>query len=252
MKINEIVEQNYDKLTEDDLLIWRYIEDNKLQCQSMSIQSLSKICNVSNSKITQFSKKLGLKGFGELKLLLKWNKDSHTHFDKNIIHKSFAEAGNTLKFYEAADLDAVMERLYQAQNIYLYSTGESQNLVCRQLQYSFSYLKKRMYLIQGASELPMVLNHICESDLFIIISLSGNNIALLPLLEKLNSRSVSTVGISLDHDNVLKKYCTFFLGYQASVHANFIYGATYSEFLHFYIIAATLFLRYAEYISSTQ
>lgn len=248
MKINEIVEQNYDKLNEVDLLIWKYIDENKLQCQSMSIQLLSKICHVSHSKITQFSKKLGLKGFAELKLFLKWSEDPCNHFDINIIHSSFAEAINTIKSYEVADLDAIIKCLYRSRNIYLYATGESQNLVCRQLQYSFSYLKKRMYLVQGASELSMVLKHISEHDVFIIISLSGNNSSLMPLLKKLHHFNVATIGISLDRDNQLKKYSTFFLGYKATVHTNFIYGVAYSGFLPFYIIATALFLRYSEYV----
>ena len=72
MTLHELIEQNYHKLSDNDLHIWQYISANEAACQDMSIDDLADACHISHTTIIRFARKLGLKGFGELKFILRW------------------------------------------------------------------------------------------------------------------------------------------------------------------------------------
>ena len=46
MQLEELVNQYYDDLNENDLMIWKYILAHKKECCEISIDELSKRCNV--------------------------------------------------------------------------------------------------------------------------------------------------------------------------------------------------------------
>ena len=73
MTLDKLVEDNYHQLNENDLYIWQYILHHKRECQRISIKDLARNCNVSHTSILRFTKKLGLEGFSELKVHLKWD-----------------------------------------------------------------------------------------------------------------------------------------------------------------------------------
>ena len=81
MTLDELVESHYDELNENDLYIWQYIFHHKTECQKMSIQQLAHACNVSHTSIIRFTKKIGLDGYSELKVYLKWSLNKQFDFD---------------------------------------------------------------------------------------------------------------------------------------------------------------------------
>ncbi|MDE6195793.1 MAG: MurR/RpiR family transcriptional regulator, partial [Erysipelotrichaceae bacterium] len=75
MTLEKLVNQYYDKLNENDKYIWQYIYHHQQECQKMSIQELARICNVSHTTIIRFAKKIGLDGYSDIKMYLKWGLD---------------------------------------------------------------------------------------------------------------------------------------------------------------------------------
>lgn len=71
MQLEELINKNYSQLNENDLYIWKYISTHRKECENISINQLADYCHVSRTTILRFSKRLGLKGFTELKVLLK-------------------------------------------------------------------------------------------------------------------------------------------------------------------------------------
>ena len=60
MRLETLIEENYDKLNENDLSIWNFILRNKKECQTMSIQELATQCHVSHTTVSRFTHKLGM------------------------------------------------------------------------------------------------------------------------------------------------------------------------------------------------
>ena len=66
MRLETLIEENYDKLNENDLSVWNYILRHKKECQTMSIQELAKQCHVSHTTVSRFTHKLGMEDFFEM------------------------------------------------------------------------------------------------------------------------------------------------------------------------------------------
>lgn len=67
MKLEELVNRNYQQLNDNDLYIWNYIIHHRKECERLSIDELALRCSVSRSTILCFSKRLGLKDTLNLK-----------------------------------------------------------------------------------------------------------------------------------------------------------------------------------------
>ena len=56
MKLEELVNRNYQQLNDNDLYIWNYINNHREVCTKITIEDLGKKCNVSRTTILRFSK----------------------------------------------------------------------------------------------------------------------------------------------------------------------------------------------------
>ena len=71
MHLEELVSKNYVNLKENDHYVWSYIMEHKKECEHLSIEELAKRCHVSRTTILRFAKRLGLKGYAELKVYIR-------------------------------------------------------------------------------------------------------------------------------------------------------------------------------------
>ena len=104
MTLDKLVEDNYHQLNENDLYIWQYILHHKWECQRISIKDLARNCNVSHTSILRFTKKLGLEGFSELKVHLKWDLAQKPNFKPRIIDDTYHEFIETMERMKNRDL----------------------------------------------------------------------------------------------------------------------------------------------------
>ena len=51
MRLEELVNKYYDKLNENDKMIWQYIQANKKKCCDISIEELAEICCISSMRV---------------------------------------------------------------------------------------------------------------------------------------------------------------------------------------------------------
>ena len=80
MKLEVLVSKHYEELNPNDLIIWRYITQNKEQCLNMTIEALAHFCNVSRSTVMRFAQKIGLSGYSEMKACLRFELEEGTGF----------------------------------------------------------------------------------------------------------------------------------------------------------------------------
>lgn len=249
MTLEEIVDNHYDVLNENDLYIWQYIFHHKRECQKMSIQELARTCNVSHTSIIRFAKKLGLDGYSELKIHLKWSMERATNFDAKILHQTIDEMKDTLDMMESRDFDSIFQYIDEAKRVFIYSSGQVQYHAAQEFKREFAYRRKVMHVIEGASELDTVLNYVTDQDVFILISLSGDNETVVTLAKLLKRKNIRTIGIGIDNGNLLSKNCDEFIGFKTSYFNTGYHDMRYCCTGHFFLIVNVLFLRYLEYCS---
>ncbi|MDE6475864.1 MAG: MurR/RpiR family transcriptional regulator [Erysipelotrichaceae bacterium] len=247
MTLEKLVNQYYDKLNENDKYIWQYIYHHQQECQKMSIQELARICNVSHTTIIRFAKKIGLDGYSDIKMYLKWGLDKKFTFHGQTLHNVVAELKQTLHMMETHDFDNVLKYLDESYRIFIYATGEVQYHAAQELKREFVYRKKIMHVIEGRTELDTILHKADEHDVFILISLSGENSTVVTLAKVLQKMKMKTIGIGLDNQNQLSKYCNEYIGFKTSAFDISSNDKKYCCTGHFFIIVSMLFLRYLEY-----
>lgn len=249
MRLDDLVRQHYEQLNENDLYIWQYIHHHKRECAKLSIQELAEACNVSHTSIIRFAKKLGMDGYSELKVMIKWSLDHSNQFDYHVVHASANEMKDTVDAIFGKDLDAILTMIDQAKRIFIYATGEAQYHVGQELKRIFAYSKRIMHLIEGETELDTVLNRSTDQDVFFIISLSGDNETAVTLAKVLKRLHVASIGIAMDNGNLISKHCDQFIGIKTTFFDTGYYGMRFTCMSQFFNAMELLFMRYLEYCS---
>ena len=249
MSLNKLVESHYDQLNEIDLYIWQYILRHKRECQKISIHELAQICNVSHTSILRFTKKLGLDGFSELKVYIKWDLAEKSEFTSQIIDDVCDRFTQTINDMKNADFTSIFDKINQAEHIFVYGTGAVQNHMAKELKRSFIFANKVFQVVGDGIEIDTILNNVTEQDFFIIISLSGDNEESVTLARALKGLKVSRIGIAKSNHCLLSQYCDDMITFNYDDFkldtADLRYGST----AHFFIIADLLFLKYLEYLN---
>lgn len=252
MTLDKLVEENYHQLNENDLYIWQYIMHHKRECQKMTIKDLAHNCNVSHTSILRFTKKLGLEGFSELKVHLKWDLAQKSNFEPKIIDTSAHELEETIRMMVSHDYTNILQMIDQADRVFIYGTGVVQNHMAGELRRIFLYAKKVLHFIGNGTEIDTILNNVTKKDLFIIISLSGDNETAVTLSRALRGLHVPRIGIAKAGNNLLSKYCDEMISFRYSTFKVGMSDILYGNTSHFFIIADFLFLKYLEYLQDKE
>lgn len=248
MTLQELVEQNYHKLSDNDLHIWQYICANEAKCQEMSIDELAADCHISHTTILRFVRKLGLKGFGELKFVLRWQSQQETtKFQPAEIERVAQDYQQTLEYIRTVDLNDLFYVLEHARTIYVYGSGSIQQLAAYDLRRVFFIAKWLIRTIDGPDEMLQVLPRVDEQDVIIFISLSGNNEFVNRIAEQLKRQGRIVISICRIQSNRLIYFSDFnipFFTHQVQTGHKSDYWAMRQIFL----INEFLLLRYLQYL----
>lgn len=247
MKLEQLVEQHYHELNENDLYIWQYILHHQDQCQKMSIQEFSKKCNVSHTSLLRFAKKLGLDGYSELKFYLKSQKKDES-YDFKTINEIYQEYVDIMGNMIQKDFSHILEMIEKADCIYVYGTGSVQRHMAEEIRRQFIYVKKVFHPVGVGDEIDATLSNIRPNDLFLIISFSGDNEVAINLAKALKALHITAIGIAKEGPSLLSKYCEEMITFRSHPYPTGFGVDKYSSTGHFFLISDFLFLRYLEYM----
>ena len=201
MRLEELVNKNYQSLNENDLYIWNYIIRHRKECERLSIDDLASKCNVSRSMILRFSKRLGLKGYAELKVFLRI--DNQMADKSAIADNMYNFYVDTLKQYREYNYRGIVESIYNAKNLYVHGTGTIQNHAANHLKRAFSSAGKLFLDIDAFADFSAYTDLLERGDIFIAISYSGENRHLLDYINQLKLNGVIIVALTVNKESTL-------------------------------------------------
>lgn len=207
MRLEELVNSNYHKLNDNDLLIWQYIQSHKKQCCDISIEELADVCCISRTTISRFTQKLGFKGFREFKIHLKLEYDAD-QVQKDVLLDEVC--GNYMKCISSirdTDMEEICEHIFLARRLFAFGTGETQYAAVQMMKRMFMNVKRFFVTLYGRSELTMALEDMDEHDLVVIISLSGETETAVSAAKKLKTKGTYTISITRLSDNQVSRLC---------------------------------------------
>ena len=246
MTLSELVSNNYDTLNENDFYIYQYIVHHQKEVQKMTIYELAEQCNISHTSILRFAKKLGLDGFGELKVYLKWELNRKKSFDRNKVSLIVGEYNDIINDLLHKDMEELLEKIHNAKRVYIYATEQAQYQVAQEMKREFIHSGKLMVVVDGLAELDFLLMQALKDDFFIILSQFGDNESAVCLAKALKNLKIPSLGIALTYKSELAKYADYYIGYKTEwiqVGKEEQYHCSVPLFL----IANMLFIKYIEF-----
>lgn len=247
MRLEELMNQYSDRLSENDLYIWNYVENHKKQCENMTIEELARKCNVSRTTILRFTKKLSLKGFGEFKVHLKMeNDDKKQHTSKAV--KVCLAYEEMMQDMVQQDFREIIELIYQSKRIFVIGTGMVQRTVAKEFRRLFYFVNKNFYDFNGGTECETVVENIHNDDLVMIISVSGENENTIEFAKKAMIRGVPIISITKQKKNPLAQISKYNLYISTTTVEQHMYKGRYESMTSYFILAEMIFLRYLEYV----
>ena len=246
MKIEELINNNYNKLNENDIYILKYILQNKTECFNLGITELARRCNVSKTTILRCIKKLGFEGYSEFRIYLKWKENDLDKTNNNIVEKLIIDINQTINYLKDRDFTEICKLIYNAENIFVYGTGAPQRVVAQALKQTFFAANKYLYMIEGEREFEGLIDKITKNDIVIIISLSGNTTSLESYTNKLSLKGVEFISITKLINNKLSTKTQYNL-YATTSEFLLKSGSEYEAFTIFYILIEVLFRHYINY-----
>lgn len=248
MELEERINRCRAELSENDMIVWEYIQRNRHICERLSINELGDRCHVSRTTVLRFSQKIGFAGYGELKLRLKLENERRKQ-DAGVSNMERVRAAYNRVIDEmmAMDCDSLFQRMDQADNVYIFGSGMVQSAVSKELHRIFLAADKLFYPINGGTEVNTLLANVTPRDLVILLSVSGESEHVLRLAQALRVRRIPTLSITKLRENTLAQLCDFKLYIStAMLHPAFPAGS-YESTAGFFILTEMLFLKYLSY-----
>lgn len=201
--IRDLIINHYGELTESDRFVAKTILNDPDASHLNTIDDLAAFCSVSKSTIIRFTKKLGLEGFAELKVLLKLNQKSSQEIDEEFIHRVCDSDIQIINHYRNYDFTPIIKMLEQSPTIYAYGTGMFQKSFNKEFQRLFMHADRWVRLIEGAGEFEVALNSMKAGDTVVIVSSSGENDYLEDKYDLLNLKGVHILSFTNSANNSL-------------------------------------------------
>ncbi|MBP2057880.1 RpiR family glv operon transcriptional regulator [Lactobacillus colini] len=167
-----------DDLNDSEKKIIQYIFSNPEECSNLSLSELSRKLYVSQSAIFRLCKKLGLRGYSELKFdldeLVSQNKKTikpQHNFAQDLVKAN----EDTTKYFASLNMRNLYQAIDKASMVYIYSTGWQQQLVAQYLSHEFFVAGVHTTILPAAvDELHQVTQHAKMGDILFVVSFTGD------------------------------------------------------------------------------
>lgn len=200
----------FNTFNKTDKKIAEYIFENPKSLINSTISQVSESTEVSEATIFRFCKKIGFKGFQDLKIALALEfDDGIEHYadekinpednQKTLISKVFNANINAINdTLQAMDMNAfecAVNLMLEAREIVFVGSGGS-GVVASDAHHKFIRTGLRVNTYSDYHLQLMALSQLTEDDVVIVISHTGSNLNMLSLLEVAKQNKVKTIGIT--------------------------------------------------------
>lgn len=247
MRLETLVQQQYDRMSTSEHMVWQYICYHRQECQTMSLHQLADACQVSHTSVLRFLQLIGMDGFNEFKIFLKWEDRKQIELDERHVRTVCFDLTRTINSAENADYTELFRCMDAAGCMYAYGTGSIQKSAARILKNNLIPLGRLVNIIEGQEERDMAQLQMKPNDLMFLFSASGNNQQMNAYAAKIKQRGVRLVAICQDGVNDLAQLCDFYLPFYTQRFDVGEHSTPYYSVSGMVNLAEIMVLKYASY-----
>jgi DNA-binding MurR/RpiR family transcriptional regulator len=198
MKFEERAQFYADKLNDTEDQIVEYILQHRHEVTSMSIQKLAENLYTVPNTIVRLAKKLGYKGFSELKAaLVLENQAEIVQMTEVPVH--------ILKTYEMIDIDTIdlaVRKMHESKRVLFYGIGDS-TYFCEMMAKNLRCVGKQAEFFTQRHDMIYSADRCEQKDLLFVISLSGETKQVLEAVTIAKQRGVFIISMTHLSENSL-------------------------------------------------
>jgi len=247
MKLDDLVQRNYNRMSANDHRIWQYICQHKTECRKMSLHQMADACEVSQTTVLRFLQMIGMDGYNDFKAFLKWDSLNQTVFDGRSIEQNSLNFIRTISYIQQADCRELFYRMDQAGRIYAYGSGAVQKAVAKAFKGYLLMTEKLLHVIEGYEERIMAMQQMKKGDVVFLFSVSGNNPVMNDYAKNLRDKGMYLAAICQDGANDLSKLCNCYLPFFTQKFDIGHQSMTFSSSAGMLPLVETLMLKYTAY-----
>lgn len=206
------IRQGLNTFSPTEIKLGEYILNNSEDLMKLSITQLAERSGVSEASIVRFCKRLGLKGYQELKVSIS-AETAVSGVRKNTIYDNIGAQDcastilqkiskgnmdaidNTLKVLDALEMDKAINAIHGAKRILLFGNGAS-SIVALDAQYKFMRINMEAVMYFDTHMQLTVASNSRQGDVAIGISNSGKTIDVVSCLEMSRNNGAKTICIT--------------------------------------------------------
>ena len=210
---------NNKDLSNAELYLWNFVQNNPEKIAKMSIVALSQLAKVSTATIVRTMQKMGYSGYTAYRESLKLRNSNFSVLNdaddniREVITKNEIEMNNTLHNLDYSTIEDSISMTKQANNIYLFARGFSES-IARELMIKLQLTGKYAQLHTDPNIIKTVAKRIKTNEVVIFISLNGETDELVEAARELNKNDVPILTFTTNKNSSLAKLSTLiFNGY---------------------------------------
>lgn len=244
MQLQALVNQNYDKLNDNDKHIIQQILSSQQTLRGFSCEQMAEACHVSRATLLRMCRKIGLSSFSDLKYLLK-EESIHEVESNEDFHQVCTHYKRLIEEIQKISFQSICERIEQADTIYIYGTGNEQKNLAEEFKRIFLSVHVCVIDVFDKGEIQLLQATFQPQDLFIIISLSGETKEGIEILKDIKPY-IHTCSLTRFNNNTIATLCEENL-YVATQRLAMLHMASYEVVGAFYVLLDLLFMNFVEY-----
>jgi len=250
LMLDDLLLKYYEKLNESDKSIAKYVLNNKKKITDMPIDDLANRCLVSRSTIMRFAQKLDLKGFGELKVLIKLDNETIPKIEGSFVDKVCDNDTKVIEHFRHMDVTDICQKFYQAKRIFVYGTGSVQRSIASEFKRMFLNLGLVIDVIAGEGEFIQTARIMDNNDVLFVISKSGESEFLKEHARQLQLKGIPLISLTSAGNNSLAKISTHNIFVVIERHTT-IDNYYFDSMLLMYLVVEILFAKYVDFLRKT-
>lgn len=245
MGFEELVNQNYDSLTANDREIITAIFRDKQKILEMNSTQLSSFLHISRTTFVRLMKKLGIDTYAEFKIQLGRRKEALP--DICDLEDVIREYHVMIEELKKSQYEKICRMIHAARTIYLYGTGNEQKTIAEEFKRIFLTFGKCCVDLYDEGEVEFARERFLDNDLFVAISLSGENQEAVRVVRAVQEVMVPVISLTRWANNTLARMCQENL-YVGTKTVSPAAGHSYEMVAAFYILLDILSVRYLEFM----
>ncbi|WP_311408135.1 MurR/RpiR family transcriptional regulator [Liquorilactobacillus uvarum] len=220
MDFDQRLRLHYDSLSDNEKEMVKFIQSHAAEVADSSITDLGAKMLSSKSSVLRLSKKLGFRGYSELKFILKQSLASDNFEPADLVAELQNDIQRTLQYVRQTNFQLLLDKMKEADTLVLYATGFSQSNATKEFANDLFISGRTNFLIAGESNLKIISNKLTSQDLVIVTSLSGNTHGIRDAIKTLKISNVPLCSVTSFGTNYLTEHADYSLYYEAGLLPN--------------------------------